>query len=209
MNIKSEIKEAFSENKKIFGILLILFIIGLVLGAVFADDIAGVLMPILREALLSEDMTSMDAFNILIHNETTAVTTVLLSVFFGIFSIFSIFFNGFVIGFMGGYMVKSTYTLIIYLTLIIPHGIIEIPALFCTCASGILLFLFIFNTLKDKYYGYSIIDAYLNNKKTLKHMIILFAIAVVLFVIAAMIEGFITPELGNIVNMQLNGTELF
>ncbi|WP_407379315.1 stage II sporulation protein M [Methanobrevibacter sp.] len=209
MNIKNEIKEAFSENKKIFLILIILFAIGFVIGAILANDIAPILMPILKEAMIEENATSIDAFNIMSHNLNSAITIIFASVFFAIFAVISIISNGFVIGFMAGYTVKSVNTLILYLVLILPHGIIELPALFCSCASGILLFLFIFRTIKDKIDHYSFYDAFDNNRNTLKHMLILMIIAIVLFVIAALIEGFITPELGNIANQLMGGEKLF
>jgi uncharacterized membrane protein SpoIIM required for sporulation len=208
MNIKNEIREAFVDNKKIFLALLILFIIGLAIGWIMADDIAPVLMPILKEALVGED-NSIDAFYILSHNLQASVITVLASIFFGIYPFISISANGFVIGFMGGYTAKSMNELAMYLILIIPHGILEVPALFTSAASGILLFLFIFRMIKDKYHGNTWNEAFENNKKTLKQLIILYLISVVLLTIAAMIEGFITPQLGNMLSMHLNGQALF
>ena len=112
-------------------------------------------------------------------------------------------------GFMAGYIIKSTYTLIIYIVLIVPHGIIEIPAFFCSCTSGILLFLFIYRVIKDIVGKKTLKESYINNKKTIKHAVILLLISLVLFAIAALIEGFITPELGNIINQRINGTKLF
>lgn len=208
MNIKSEIKEAFVENKKIFLALLILFIISMAIGWIMADDIAPVLMPILKEALVGKN-NSIDAFYILSHNLQASVITVLASILFGIYPFISISANGFVIGFMGGYTVKSINDLAMYLILIIPHGILEIPALFTSAASGIMLFLFIFRMIKDKYHRDTLNEAFENNKKTLKHLIILYLISVLLFTTAAMIEGFITPQLGNMLSLHLNGQSLF
>ena len=37
---------------------------------------------------------------------------------------------------------------------------------------------------------------------------VLFLIAVILFAIAALIEGFITPQIGNIVSQQMGGANL-
>ena len=209
MNIKNEIKEAYLENKKIFLILIILFIINFILGAVFADDISSILMPILKKAMLGGNVTSIDAFNIMIHNETAALITFFASIFFAVYAILAISVNGFVIGFMAGYTIKSTSGLIMFLALIVPHGILEIPAFFSSCASGILLFLFIFRVLKDKVNEKTFSEAYENNKKTLKHTLILIAMAVVLFAAAALIEGFVTPQIGNIVSQQMGGPALF
>ena len=87
MNIKNEIKEALIENKRIFELLILLFVFGMLLGWIMADDIASVLMPVLKEALLEGNETSIDAFQIISHNITTAITVLLLSVFFAIFAI--------------------------------------------------------------------------------------------------------------------------
>ncbi len=144
MNIKDEIKEAFIENKRIFLILIVIFTIAFILGDISADEIASVLMPMLKDAMLKGNVTSINAFNIMIHNETAALVTLIGSIFFAVYTFLAIFLNGFVVGFMAGYTIHSTYDLIIYIALIVPHGILEIPAFFCSCTSGILLFTFIF-----------------------------------------------------------------
>ncbi|WP_407416458.1 stage II sporulation protein M [Methanobrevibacter sp.] len=208
MNIKSEIKEAYVENKKIFAILLIIFIAGFVLGCIFADDIASVLMPMLKEAMGAEGLSSVDAFDIIFHNVFTAVLVFFGSIIFGIYAILSIFVNGFVVGFMAGHTIKTTYALIMYLALILPHGIFEIPAFFSSCTAGILLFLFIFRLIKDMIKKNTFSQSYENNKKNLKHAIILLLIAIVLFLIAGLIEGFITPHIGNIISQQLGGPDI-
>ena len=84
MNIKYEIKEAFVENKKIFLILIVIFAIAFILSYISADEIASVLMPMLKDALLQGNVTTIDAFNIMIHNETAALVTLIGSVFFAI-----------------------------------------------------------------------------------------------------------------------------
>ena len=208
MNIKDEIKEAFVENRKIFLILIVIFAIAFILGDISADEIASVLMPMLKDAMLKGNVTSVDAFNIMIHNETAALITLIGSIFFAIYAFIAIFLNGFVVGFMAGYTIHSTYDLVMYIALIVPHGILEIPAFFCSCTSGILLFTFIFKVLRDKIRKNTFSEAYQNNKKTLKHVAVLFLVAVILFAIAALIEGFITPQIGNIVSQQMGGANL-
>ncbi len=208
MNIKTEIKEAYVENKKIFAILFVIFIAGFIIGCIFADDIAPVLMPILKQAMGAENISSVNAFDIIFHNESTAILVFLGSILFGIYAILSISVNGFIMGFMAGHTIKSTYSLIMYLALIVPHGIIEIPAFFSSCTAGILLFLFIFRVIKDMINKNTFSQSYENNKKNLKHAIILILIAVVLFLIAGLIEGFITPHIGNIISQQLGGPNL-
>ena len=208
MNIKDEIKEAFVENKKIFLILIVIFAIAFILGDISADEIASVLMPMLKDAMLKGNVTSVDAFNIMIHNETAALITLIGSIFFAIYAFIAIFLNGFVVGFMAGYTIHSTYDLVMYIALIVPHGILEIPAFFCSCTSGILLFTFIFKVLQDKIRKNTFAEAYQNNKKTLKHVAVLFLVAVILFAIAALIEGFITPQIGNILSQQMGGANI-
>ncbi len=202
MNVVSEVKEAYVENKKIFAIVIGLFVLGIIISFIIADDIAGFLMPILKEALGGDDI-SINAFDIMFHNELSALTIVGGSIVFGIYALLASFVNGFAIGFLAGYTIKSTSTLLLFLTLIVPHGIFEIPALLSSCVSGILLFLFIFRVLKDKYNGMTLKEGYYNHQKTIKHMVVLLIVSVILFMIAALIEGYITPYLGNIVGQQL------
>ena len=193
MNAKNEIREAFVENKKIFAVLLVIFIISLIIGCVLADSVVSFLMPLIKDAMGIEGSASIDAFQIMEHNLTSVILVFFGSIIFGIYAIISISVNGFVIGF---------------LALILPHGILEIPAFFCSCTAGLLLFLFIFKVIRDKIRKNTFKESYDNNKKTLKHAIILLLISIVLFAIAALIEGFITPQIGNIVSLQLTGTPL-
>ena len=209
MDVKSEIIEAFEENKKIFIVVIFMFFLGMIIACVFSDAIAPVFLPILRESLLENNTSSLDAFSILHHNLNSAVITIIYSLFFGIYPLISSFINGFAIGFLGGFTVKTPLNLVFLLVLILPHGILEIPAIFSECTSGILLFLFIFRTLKDKIQGFTFKEAYGYNKDNIKHSLILFLVSMVLFIIAAFIEGFITPFLGNLVSMMLTGSPIF
>ena len=209
MDVKSEIIESFEENKNIFLVVIVIFIIGMIIAWVFSDAIAPVFLPILQEALLEDNGSSLDAFSILYHNLNSAITTFAFSIFFGIYPIISSFINGFAIGFLGGLTVKTPFDLLLFLVLILPHGVLEIPAIFCECTSGILLFLFIFRTLKDKIQGFTFKEAYGYNKDNIKHSLVLFLVSMVLFIIAAFIEGFITPFLGNLVSMMLTGSPIF
>jgi len=209
MNIKNEIKEAFTDNKKIFYVLIIIFIIAIFLGYMLTDYLKEILMPLLKEAMNSTDISENDALNILVHNETTAILTLISSIFFAVMPVLSIFVNGFAVGFLAGYTIDSTYKLAMFFVLIAPHGIFEIPALLCTCTSGILLFLSILRILQDKINGFTFKESYNNNKKTLKQMIILFIIAMLLFLIAAIVEGYITPYLGNVISLQFGQAKIF
>ena len=158
---------------------------------------------------MGKDNTSLEALNILSHNLTSAFTTYLLSIFFGIYAFLTPFTNGFAVGFIGGYSVKTPTNLILFLVLILPHGIIEIPAIWCESVSGALLFLFLLRTIKDILERVSLKKAYEYNKKNLKHSLVLLLISIVLFIIAAFIEGFITPFLGNLISIWLTGVPLF
>ena len=210
MNIKSEIKEAFVQNKKIFKILIVLFVIGFIIGCVFSKDFASIIMPMLKQAIANDDgVISIEALDIIIHNVSSTLLVFIGSILFGIYALFSITINGFAIGFMAGYTINSVPSLLLYLALIVPHGILEIPAFFCGDASGVILFLFIYRVNKDKMNKNTFKEGYENNKETLKHAIILLSISIVLFVIAGLIEGYITPLVGNFVSQQVNGTPLF
>ena len=71
------------------------------------------------------------ALELFINNETAGLTTYFSSVFFGIMSFVSVIVNGMAIGIVGGKVVSMDpfCMSLMFIALIVPHGIFEIPAL--------------------------------------------------------------------------------
>jgi uncharacterized membrane protein SpoIIM required for sporulation len=106
----------------------------------------------------------------------------------GIITVFVLFFNGLIIGYLATKMPIG-----VFIILIAPHGIFEIPALVISGAAGFRLTSMVINIIK------SIINKTPINENywEFKDSIALFAIAVILFFIAAVIEANITFALVN------------
>jgi stage II sporulation protein M len=146
------------------------------------------------------------ALDIFIHNEFAGIQTYFLSIFFGIDAFFSIIFNGVLLGAIGGDVNGGSlvYAVAMFLALVVPHGIFEIPATILESVAGVLLFLFIFRFFKTIYTTKDISDFKLKaknswnvNKVYLKQSIVLMIFCCLLLVIAAIIEAYITDYVGN------------
>ncbi|MBC7115275.1 MAG: stage sporulation protein [Archaeoglobi archaeon] len=73
---------------------------------------------------------------ILINNSLKTFLAIVLGVFLAIFPVFFLFSNGFIIGMLYE-LTKEKFGLLGYLLAILPHGILEIPALLISGALGI------------------------------------------------------------------------
>ncbi len=106
----------------------------------------------------------------------------------GIVPVFVLFINGIIIGYLATKI--PTGTLLLYT---VPHGIFEIPAIIISATAGFritsMIVHILINLSKDKPVN--------ENYWELKDSIALFAIAIVLFFIAAAIEANVTLALGD------------
>ncbi len=103
----------------------------------------------------------------------------------------------YILGFLGLFILVVNSYLIAYviykfglksLILILPHGVIEIPALILGISSGIILYIGIIKLLFKKPAKKEFIDSFR-----------LFILAVLLFIIAGFVEGFITFKIAKII----------
>jgi|Deesub1362A_J573_1020465.scaffolds.fasta_scaffold00127_46 stage II sporulation protein M len=145
--------------------------------------------------MISEDFSIIKDFNpllifafIFLNNSLKALIATATGFFFGIFPIFFIVFNGYIIGmviFVAG-MEMGVYKVLLYL---IPHGILEIPAILLACSYGLWVGnLFYRNVVKNQEIPIkrAIIEA------VLKCLRIVFPV----LLLAALIETFVTPFIG-------------
>jgi stage II sporulation protein M len=123
---------------------------------------------------------------VFLNNATTAAFAILFGLIFGIFPLLCVFANGEVLGILA-FISRGTLSVLTFLAGILPHGIIEIPALILTGAVGIKI-------------GKVVIDRIFSKKKVeiKKELSLAFSlflkILLPLLLIAAAIEIFITPE---------------
>lgn len=134
----------FSQMKHHFISVGLIFTVGCVIGFGYAEQFAAVLeaqMEGLQELAqkLHERDSKLWLFGfIFLNNASKAILMVFAGAFFGIFPVFALLINGMMIGYLG-HLHSEAGMLGYFFTGILPHGIIEIPAILLACAYGIKL----------------------------------------------------------------------
>ncbi|MCS7119423.1 MAG: stage II sporulation protein M [Archaeoglobaceae archaeon] len=126
----------------VFVLLLILFFGSCYLGYFLAEtfpEAAKREIENLRDLLSSftdDKLSLLEIFLLIFLNNTIkSFFAMLLGIFFGIVPIIFIFLNGLIIGFFAKF-VSEEVGMITFILLILPHGIIEIPAVILACSYG-------------------------------------------------------------------------
>lgn len=133
---------------------------------------------------------------IFLNNAIKSVLVIFLGAFFGIFPVFFLAVNGLIIGYiikltLDGQMAVSLFDLIA--KLLLPHGILEIPALIIAGAYGLRLGKLLFSTLGALITNHNKLDGIgLQYKETLKSSGVMAVYATVVLFIAAVIESTFT-----------------
>lgn len=174
-----KLKLLLRENVHLILFSLFIFMIGGYLGCFY-----GASLPKIRLPNLGIDFSSPIFFHLMFHNLTTAAGVVFSGFFFGLPTVGALLFNGIVVGFV----VSETGGLNALLFGILPHGIIEIPALAIAGGFGLRLGINAFKTYNGKM---SLVE--LGDK--IKEISYAIAGTIPLFLLAALIESFITPWL--------------
>lgn len=129
--------------------------------------------------------TVMGALMIFLNNWVTAVLIFVLN----LFSLLIVGFNGWVLGVFASYM-SGRGLMLEYILGVIPHGVVELPALIIAGASGLRFGKIIWFRIYCKLRGRKC-----SVEGGLEDSFKLLSISVILFLIAAFIESFITPYL--------------
>lgn len=127
---------------------------------------------------------------IFLNNSTKILLTMLLGVIFGIIPLLFIIINGFIIGVVlyVSSMKIGTWTSIM---LIVPHGVIEIPALILGCSHGLWLGKMLIWKMRGK--EVSVINCI---KYSIKQYI---KVIIPMLIVAALVETYVTPFIPNII----------
>lgn len=190
------IKSYFQENKYwILGSMLVMgagFGVGLIVSLLF-PFVLTYLLDFLQQNLEKEIETLQSGDNlkaswlIFLRNLQATITMALSGLFFGIITSFSLFFNGFILGIVIGAMVSSGNILVV-LTSLVPHGIVEIPTVILAGAWGYRLGIeWLLNQSKGKR-G----KVFITN---LKKYFIALPFLVILLIFAAIIEVYVSGAL--------------
>jgi len=182
------------ERGQIWGIFLLMTAIFLgftLLGALIvylSPSLAGEFTGEIAKALLSRvggDSSGFHLFvSIFLNNAGVATTAYALGVLFGIVPVLIVAFNGLILGVVATYLVHSgTIGFQRMILGILPHGIVEIPAILLAAASGVLLY-------RAMLRG--------GGREMAIESLRFYAISVGMLLLAAFIEAFITPQLAGL-----------
>ena len=191
----NEIKRAFTENKlAILASVAILFI-SLILGYCLEGYLYSYFNPVVENLTqkVQTGVLSLTFHDIFLNNLKVICGMFILGAIF-CFSALTLAFNGF----FTGYYIGTSDNVFAVLMYIIPHGIFEFSSCILACAGGFVLFNFIYkfvkNLLNDEYDSISerISNSFVESYDKLKQSLILFGIAVILMIIAGIIEAYLT-----------------
>ncbi len=125
---------------------------------------------------------------LLIKNNLALISLFLSGAFlFGITTFVNLIYNGFFIGFIVNKALQKRTTLNEILILTLPHGIFEIPAIIIAGAAGFKIPYEIVRYLAGK-------KEQILTKEDIKEYLTLALISIILIVIAAFIEAYVTPK---------------
>ena len=190
-----EIKLAFSENKLAIYVAIAVFFISMILGYIFEPNLYAYFNPVVEELTqkVQSGVVKLTFTDIFFNNIKIVFSMFLYGAVF-CFSVAILAFNGF----FTGYYLASTDNLLYTLLLIIPHGIFEFSSCILACASGLVLFQFLYGFLKSIWRQESqsakliLLNSFNENSTRLKQAIIILIIASVLMAIAGFVETYLT-----------------
>lgn len=190
-----EVKLAFSENKLAIYLSIAILFISLILGYVLKPYLFSYLNPVVDD--FSQKIQSgviKLTFSDLFFNNIKIVFRMFVYGAVFCFSVLILAFNGF----FTGYYVATTGNKLSTILLIVPHGIFEFSSCILACASGLVLFNFIYKLLKSVWADKSesargiLVNSFNASFDKLKQAIILLIIASILMAIAGVVEAYFT-----------------
>ena len=203
LDFKKEIRSAFSENKMAICISMAILLISLILGYVLEPNLHAYLNPVVENLSKQVETGNIKlTFHSIFSNN---IRIVFFMFIFGILCCFSaliLAFNGF---FVGYFVAVNSNDLFKTLLLLIPHGIFEFSSCIIACASGFVLFKFLYRFLKafarndEGSLSNQLYESYVENFDKLKQSIMLLLVATVLMIIAGIFEVYLTLPIANFI----------
>lgn len=211
---KEETKLAFSNNKILLLISILLFVIPMLIGYFYANEISEYIQPMVEafEQQVEEGTITLTTHSLFTNNVSVALILYALAALGGVLGAVILANNGLFIGYYG-----VEFDIWAYLALTLPHGIFEIPAIIIATTGGFVLLSFILHfiwglispdlsylDIFDPYFSNVKIStkqrfyaAFKKNQNKLKESFIFLCLSVVLLIIAAFIEANITLPLAS------------
>ena len=203
LDFKKEIRSAFSENKMAICISIAILLISLILGYVLEPNLHAYLNPVVENLSKQVETGNIKlTFHSIFSNN---IRIVFFMFIFGILCCFSaliLAFNGF---FVGYFVAVNSNDMFKTLLLLIPHGIFEFSSCIIACASGFVLFKFLYRFLKafarndEGSLSNQLYESYVENFDKLKQSIMLLLVATVLMIIAGIFEVYLTLPIANFI----------
>ena len=203
LDFKKEIRLAFSENKMAICISIAILLISLILGYVLEPNLHAYLNPVVENLSKQVETGNIKlTFHSIFSNNIRIVFFMFIFGLLCCFSALILAFNGF---FVGYFVAVNSNDLFKTLLLLIPHGIFEFSSCIIACASGFVLFKFLYRFLKafarndEGSLSNQLYESYVENFDKLKQSIMLLLVATVLMIIAGIFEVYLTLPIANFI----------
>ena len=135
------------------------------------------------------EMEKRASFEYILVNNLKIITLIVTGSFtFSILTIVNILYNGLTLGYLIGNALRNGFSLNQLILLTLPHGIFEIPAIIIAGAAGFKIPYEIIRYLAGK-------KEQILTKEDIKEYLTLALISIILIVIAAFVEAYITPRI--------------
>lgn len=191
MKLKNVIKSVsthYTEFKYATAIFAVTFLLGIIGYIEFAELIDTSTVSDLGYVFESDNFSTV---NVLINNLLTTSVSAVGAIAVGIPTLINLLINGLVLGITFGISLTSDPQTV-FLATLLPHSIIEIPAFLLASAVGLR-----FPRLLIKYLTES--REYILHRNELRQMITVIGVSIVLIVLAAVVEGYVTPKIVEVI----------
>ncbi|HBI02869.1 MAG TPA: hypothetical protein DDY49_02425 [Paenibacillaceae bacterium] len=198
-----KLNRIIKDNRKYILLSFLLLLLGVIVGFIFKNQFQEYVQAVFKRmsGVVNQVDNITNPFSLLLlilKNNILAVISMiaigLLS--FGIYAIISLILNGVIIGFlMSMYAGAGVNPWGIFTVGLLPHGIFEFPAIILACAIGIRLGVLAIQWLSGLLFGQKREKTKRNVQLFLKDFPFLFGTVIVLLIIAAAVESYITPGL--------------
>jgi uncharacterized membrane protein SpoIIM required for sporulation len=166
---------------------ILIFSIGFISGIVFINDLSKNYK---GEEINQKLNIKFNFHSILLNNLKVIFLMLAGAITFGLSTFINLMFNGFNVGVLVGSTFLTNEPLKLIAGFILPHGIFEIPAMLISAVAGFKIPYEIIQYLRDK-------KEKPLTEEDIKEFLKLAVISIILIIIAAFVEVYITPKIAN------------
>lgn len=213
----AELKALLRDGRRYIWAALLLFLLGALLGFMNREQLSGMITPLLKN--LEEIAAQIEEVNspwymswvIFQNNVTAALTMLLVGIFIFIIPLFALFVNGAAVGYVLAVTAEEAglSPLAMLVFGILPHGVLELPAIFLAGGIGLFFGLRLLRWLFGSNQFFAHLFGHLRHnlphfwreetlpilKQRVKGTVRLILLLVGLLLVAALLESFLTPLL--------------